>query len=256
MLTEQILTQCNGCMACYNICPVECIQMEINQEGFWYPKIESEKCIKCNRCSNICPLNMKKSNNEVRVAYAAMHKNLQVRLGSSSGGVFPALAKSILKNKGVVFGPDFDDRWNLHHVAIHNLEDLHKLCGSKYVQSKIGDSYQEVKKYLEEGKRVLFTGTPCQVAGLKQYLRKDYENLICQDIACHGVASPFVLKKYMEFRQKKVRTNVRRMFFRHKKYGWKTYSLLFEYSNNKEYVFHPYFLCLKNILRTLVRTFF
>ena len=235
MLTN-IDKTCNGCMACSNVCPVNCIQMETDKEGFWYPTIQIEQCIDCNRCNEVCPLGKERKADTVQVAYAAINQDEQTRLHSSSGGVFPELAKVVIENGGVVIGPDFDEQWDLRHVEIENQEHIKRLCGSKYVQSKIGESYKAVKKNLADGRIVLFTGTPCQIAGLKGYLGKDYEQLICQDIACHGVASPKVLKEYLAFREKKAHAKVRKMSFRHKVYGWQAFSMLLEYDNEKKYV--------------------
>lgn len=227
---------CNGCMACVNVCPVNCIQLEVDREGFWYPTILSEQCIECSRCNAVCPLDKRQEPDTIQVAYAAINHNTETRLHSSSGGVFPELAKMIIKNGGVVVGPDFDKLWNLRHVEIENEEYIERLCGSKYVQSKIGEAYMVVKKHLIEGRIVLFSGTPCQIAGLKSYLGKDFNSLICQDIACHGVASPKVLKSYLRFREKKAHAKVQNLLFRHKIFGWKAFSMLLEYDNKKKYV--------------------
>ena len=136
-----------------------------------------------------------------------------------------------------MFGAAFaDDFKSVHHICVDNKADLEKLRGSKYVQSKIGDTYKQAKEYLDSGRKVLFTGTPCQIGGLYSFLRKDYDNLYTQDIICHGVPSPMVWEKYVEEREIKAASTTQRMFFRHKKYGWKTFAVLFEFSNNSAYV--------------------
>ena len=231
--------KCSGCHACANSCPKNCIQMISDEEGFWYPQVNKEKCIDCGLCEKVCPIMHKWEPNEnsKTTAMAAINLNDEVRLKSSSGGIFTLIAEEIINQGGVVFGACFaDDFKSVHHICVDNIDDLEKLRGSKYVQSKIGDTYKLAKDFLDSGRKVLFTGTPCQIGGLYSYLRKPYDSLCTQDIICHGVPSPMVWEKYVEEREKKAVSTTQRMFFRHKKYGWKTYSVLFEFSNNTEYV--------------------
>ena len=230
------LKSCSGCHACYNACPVGCISMEYDAEGFLYPKIDKEKCINCGKCEKVCPVINEYKDGKKGTAYACINKDESVREKSSSGGVFTLIAEYVLDNGGVVFGTAFDDKFNVVHIKVDNKEGLDKLRGSKYVQSSIGTTFKQAKDCLEEGRLVLFTATPCQISGLKAYLGRDYDNLITQDIICHGVPSPKVWQKYIAFREKSAGAKTRRMFFRHKKYGWKTYSVLFEFTNNTEYV--------------------
>lgn len=230
--------QCCGCAACSLVCPTDCITMRSDDEGFLYPTIDNQKCVNCNKCENICPV---LNNNDSDMsfedeAYASINKNIDARKSSSSGGIFWLLAENILDQNGIVFGAAFNEKFEVEHTYISNKSDIYKLQGSKYVQSNVGRSYAEAERFLKNGTVVLYTGTPCQIAGLKVYLKKDYENLICQDIICHGVPSPKIWKEYVRYREKKAHSSVRRMSFRHKKYGWKTYSVLLDYSNNTKYV--------------------
>lgn len=228
---------CMGCHACASYCPKHCISMQADAEGFLYPCVDIEICIGCNLCEKICPLKNDNiwSNATVCESYAAKNKDDNIRLQSSSGGIFTLIAETILSKGGVVCGAAFNNKFEVEHICIETKDELYRLRGSKYAQSSIGTSYEIVKKFLIEGRSVLFTGTPCQVGGLKSYLKKDYDNLVCQDIICHGVPSPEVWKKYVELREKKTESKVRKIFFRNKKHGWKTFSLRFEFENGKEY---------------------
>ena len=227
--------KCSGCSACYNICPVGAIEMLMDNNGFKYPNVNKTKCIKCNKCINVCPIiNNKEKNESLRKAYACYNKDEQIRLESSSGGVFTAIALSILNQEGVVFGAILDDSFKVKHVVITNKDDLYKLRTSKYVQSEIGDTYKVAEKYLKSGKKVLFSGTPCQLNGLKSYLGKEYDNLYTQDIICHGVPSPLVWEKYKEYRKIKDNDVLLDIKFRNKDDGWAKYYLKFKYQQ-KEY---------------------
>lgn len=231
--------KCSGCYACTNTCPKNCIQMVADEEGFWYPSVDKEKCIDCGLCEKVCPIIHKwhSDDSHSTIAMAAINQNEEIRLKSSSGGIFTLLAEQIIKQGGVVFGAAFtDDFKTVNHICVDNTSDLEKLRGSKYVQSKIGDTYKYAKKYLDSGRPVLFTGTPCQIDGLYAYLRNTYEKLYTQDIICHGVPSPMVWEKYLEERERMAASKTQRMFFRHKKYGWKTFAVLFEFSNNTAYI--------------------
>ena len=238
-------TKCCGCHACANICPKNCIEMVYDDEGFLYPKIDKSKCINCGLCKNICPI-LNKPKVEEKVfpcAYAAYNKDLAVRMQSSSGGLFSLLADFVLSENGVVFGAAFNDKFEVEHIGIENAEDLNKLRISKYVQSRIGNSYKDAKKFLDNGRKVLFTGTPCQIAGLLKFLGRPYENLYTQDIICHGVPSPGIWQKYVEYRAKCEGddVSVKEIKFRKKINSWKKYSFSFVFSNDKEYRKTPYY---------------
>ncbi len=227
---------CSGCHACFNICPTKSITMAAASDGFLYPEVESATCIECGLCEKACPiLNKTEKADSVPTAFAA-YSNEKIALEhSSSGGLFYHIAKSFLENGGVVFGAAFDETFKVAHKAIYSLEDITELQGSKYVQSEIGSTYKEAKGLLDSGKNVLFTGTPCQIEGLYSFLGKDYDNLYTQDIICHGVPSPKVWDIYLKYRESVAKSSIRKVFFRYKKYGWKKYSVLFQFADNTEY---------------------
>lgn len=228
---------CSGCGACANICPKNCIEMKADSEGFLYPNINIENCINCSLCEKVCPVLHEYKGNAVGKAYACINKDEAIRLESSSGGVFTPIAEDVIAKNGVVFGAELDSDFTVRHEEVKTIDGLSKLRGSKYVQSNVGDSYKKIKKLLDDGELVLFTGTPCQISGLKMFLGKNYENLILQDIICHGVPSPKVWDIYKKYRIKSEHGSpIQRMSFRHKKYGWKTFSVLFKFLNNTEYI--------------------
>lgn len=229
---------CCGCSVCSNICPQHCIEMTEDSEGFFYPQIDALRCTECGACMKHCPvlLDAPTEEGEQPEAYAAMNQNEEERLSSSSGGVFTLLAKETIRQGGAVFGAAFSqDCRRVIHVGIEEEAHLNVLQGSKYVQSTVGTSYRQVKTMLEKGRQVLFSGTPCQIEGLKAFLKTDYDNLLCVDIICHGVPSPKVWRKYLDYRCGQANAPVQRMSFRHKKDGWKTFSVLFEFLNNTVY---------------------
>jgi coenzyme F420-reducing hydrogenase beta subunit len=226
---------CCGCYACYNICPQGCISMESDEEGFWYPKVDYDKCIECSLCIKVCPVINKVAVQNEPSAYACINNNEAIRLDSSSGGLFTLIAEQVIEDGGVVFGANFNEIFEVEHSCVELKEELEKLRGSKYLQSRIGETYKQAKQLLKSGKKLLFTGTPCQVGGLKSYLGKSYSNLLCVDIVCHGVPSPGVWKKYVDYRQEKAGSAVQRISFRRKDDGWKRYSVSFLFKNNTEY---------------------
>jgi len=218
-------TNCCGCSACANICPKQCISMQTDAEGFLYPHVDKAKCVDCGLCKKVCPILHKPQIFPVRAAYAAKHISREIKLKSSSGGMFSALAEVVLKEGGVVFGAAFDKEWNVVHACAENPEDLDKLRRSKYVQSNIGKTYQQAKQFLEQGRQVLFTGTPCQIAGLRNYLGKEYENLVTADIICHAVPSPAVWQKFLH--ENLDIPQIKSINFREKRIGWSNFYLSF-----------------------------
>ena len=191
-----------------------------DKEGFLQPKIDKKRCIKCHKCEKTCPvLNMEdgQRDNETK-AYAAINRNESIRAKSSSGGVFYALARWTIEHSGVVFGARFNEQWEVVHDYADTIKGIEPFMGSKYVQSCIGDSYKEAKRFLEEGKWVLFSGTPCQLGGLRSYLGKDYERLIQVDLICHGVPSPVVWRAYLK--NYVTQGDIVSISFRDKSDGW------------------------------------
>ena len=226
--------KCSGCHACFNKCPKKAITMKEDENGFKYPIVDKEKCINCGLCQKVCPIINNRNNENKPKIYVGYNTNEEVRLKSSSGGVFTLIAKEILDRGGVVFGAAFDSEFLVSHIYIENLSEIEKLRTSKYFQSIIGDSYKKAKDFLDNGRYVLFTGTPCQIEGLLSFLGKDYERLYTQDIVCHGVPSTKVWKKYMEYRLEKDKEKPLNINFRDKRQeGWHMFSLSFKYKNNE-----------------------
>lgn len=257
-------TDCTGCHACASVCPKQCIEMKEDHEGFLYPEIDHELCVHCNRCAENCPTisGVRQSAEDIESkvaeaadfnctdakepavhndtdqampkAYAAYNLNLEVRLQSSSGGVFSLIAEHVLDQGGVVFGAAMTaDCMGVEHICITEPSRLGRLRTSKYVQSKIGNAYKEAKEYLLTGKMVLFTGTPCQISGLYAFLGERYDNLITQDIICHGVPSPLVWKKHAGYIERKYKAKLTDVNFRDKIKGWREKYLGLRLSNGE-----------------------
>ncbi|GMB01661.1 Coenzyme F420 hydrogenase/dehydrogenase, beta subunit C-terminal domain [Pelosinus sp. IPA-1] len=225
---------CCGCHACSNRCPQKCISMQADDEGFWYPKVDSKDCINCGLCEKVCPILNKSIVENQPTAYACQIEDDQIRQQSSSGGVFTIVAASVLANHGVVFGAGFDREFNVLHSSVDSIDDLSNFRGSKYVQSCIGNTYEQAKNFLNQGRQVLFSGTPCQIAGFKSYLGKEYEGVVCVDIICHGVPSPLVWEQYRN--NLKNNNELMSISFRDKAFGWKRFSLKITYKNDEEYI--------------------
>lgn len=197
MIENKLKENCTGCEACFNICPQNAIIMVENNEGFKFPSIDINKCTKCGLCIRKCPkIHPNYNNDNTPEAYAYMSDDIN-RLKSSSGGAFFTLANHFINNNDFVAGAVFDDKWNVKHIVSDKLEDVEKMRDSKYTQSSINKCYKTIKDILTTNKKVLFSGTPCQIAGLKAYLGKNYDNLYCVDIICHGVNSPKIFRKYL-----------------------------------------------------------
>ncbi len=195
---------CCGCEACVQRCPKQCIALEEDSEGFLYPEVNKDICIECGLCEKVCPvINQGKPIEPISV-FAAINPNGEIRLQSSSGGIFTMLAETIIDKGGVVFGVGFNNRWEVVHKYAETKEALAEFRGSKYVQSRVGNTFLQAETFLKQGREVLFSGTPCQIAGLKCFLRKDYSNLLTVDFICHGVPSPGVFRQYLEEEKIKV----------------------------------------------------
>ena len=229
-------SECCGCAACANACPVDAIRMEEGKEGFVFPKVDLNTCIQCGKCVKTCPvLEIDRPNRkepDCRAAYGAD----EIRKVSSSGAIFTLLADYVFQRGGVVYGVALNDEFEIEHRRITSMEELSALRRSKYVQSRVGLSYRQVKQDLKNGKTVLFSGTPCQNAGLRKYLgRTDTEKLILADIVCHGVPSPGVFASYLVELEKKHGSRVSAYTFRDKRLGWKNFSAVATFENGEEH---------------------
>lgn len=214
---------CCGCEACVQRCPKSCISLVEDTEGFFYPEVDVKVCIDCNLCEKVCPVINQVIEQKPKQVYAAINDDECVRLMSSSGGVFSLLAETILDQGGVVFGVCWTSDWKLVFDYTENKDDLFRFRGSKYLQAHVGNAYVEVEQFLKLGRQVLFVGTSCQIKGLRLFLRKMYDNLLCVDIICHGVPSPSVFSSYLKEELTKG-TLIKDIQFRDKRLGWKNFS--------------------------------
>lgn len=230
--------KCVGCFACYNACPKNCIQMKVDEEGFKHPIIDDKKCVDCGLCKTVCPVlvcNATPKDYQVDV-YASFNKDENVREKSSSGGLFFAFAKQIIEEGGVVFGTQMaEDCYSAICNYAENEEGLIKFIGSKYLQSHVNDCYKKAKEFLNSGRKVLFSATPCQIAGLKTYLKKDYDNLYTLDFICHGVPSPKAWEEYLKEKEREFNSKAISVSFRNKDISWEGFSLKIIFKNGEVY---------------------
>ena len=245
---------CTGCYACYNVCPVQAVSMVEDNEGFRYPKVSGSSCIKCGACNRVCPVLNPPQMAEVGgkpAAYASINDIESVRQGSSSGGIFHALAENVLQEGGIIFGAGFDDNWEVSHQSAETEEELAALQVSKYLQSRAENVYQRVQQELTVGRKVLFSGTPCQCAALRNYLRRDDENLLLVDFICHGVPSPAVWREYLAKRT--CGKEIQEISFRNKKLSWESFSLAIFFKNTNKYLTNDLYtdLYLRGFLQNL-----
>lgn len=242
-------SDCCGCGACVQICPKSSLELKPDENGFLYPYIVSDSCIQCDLCDQVCSykndlLKHPLLDKEHIAVYAAVSKTADLKQ-SASGGLFATIAKSFIQNNGIVYGAAMStDKFGLYtkHIRVEHPEELYRTLGSKYVQSELGDSFSEIRDDLNKGKKVLFSGTPCQVAGLKGFLRKPYSNLYTIDIVCHGVPSNQFFQDYLRYEESKRRIKIKDFRFRDKSKGWQLLgSMEFEDKNGnlKKKVFSP-----------------
>lgn len=238
MIKIQNKIDCCGCNACGDVCPKQAITFVTDNEGFWYPEVDLQKCIDCHLCEKVCPVISKVDHvqryNEPRV-FAAYTKDEEVRLDSTSGGIHSTLAKEVYSRGGYVGGAIYNPDHTVSHFISNDESDLPKIRSSKYLQSCLQGQYIEVKNLLEQGEKVFCCGTPCQIQSLYKYLKKDYENLITCDFICLGVNSPKVFLKYMDFLENKYGAKATEIKFKNKKWGWHNFSLRVNFENGQEY---------------------
>uniref|UniRef100_UPI004055BAFE Coenzyme F420 hydrogenase/dehydrogenase, beta subunit C-terminal domain n=1 Tax=Alistipes sp. TaxID=1872444 RepID=UPI004055BAFE len=238
--------------------------MSADNEGFLYPQVNSSICIDCGLCEKVCPVINQNEPKEPLAVYAAKNTNEEIRLKSSSGGVFTLFAEEVIAEGGVVFGARFNESWEVIHDYTETIDGLEPFRGSKYVQSIIGDNFIKARQFLTDGRKVLFSGTPCQIAGLKKFLRKDYDNLLTVEVICHGVPSPMVWRDYLDYKRAKraaekntVSSSLNEMpvitgiSFRDKTNGWKKFGLKFANIANYEITPFNEDLFMKGFLNNL-----
>lgn len=232
---RKIKAECTGCGACASICPKAAITMKPDEEGFLYPAVDSALCIECDACEKRCPVG--KPLPENRVCYSgAQHRDEQIRRQSSSGGVFTALARQMLSQGGVVFGAVFDENMRVEHIGAFDETELSAMRGSKYVQSDASDAIANAYSLLKRGIPVLFSGTPCQISGLKAKVGDRYaERLLTVDFVCHGVPSPGVFASYIQMLEREHGSKVKNYTFRDKRKGWKDFSAVALFADGSEH---------------------
>lgn len=224
---------CNGCGVCARKCPKGAITMQEDEEGFLYPVIDKAKCINCGLCKRICPNHEYEKNENIKT-YIAINNNQQELKASTSGGMFYILAKYVIAKGGIVYGVKYDENLKVIHSYITDLDKIKEFQGSKYVRSDLKNSYNEIKKFLEDGKYVLFTGTPCQCQGLKKFLNKDYSNLIICDILCHANPSPKIFELYKKNLELRKNSKISNILFRCKENGWHYAKTIIKYCDGTE----------------------
>lgn len=229
-------SECCGCTACANICPKNAITMKEDFEGFLYPVVDKEKCINCGLCKKTCPMiNKNKREVEIEEAYALRTKDKNVLKNSTSGGFFTPIAEYMINNGGIVYGVGFDENLKVCHKEARTIEQVQEFRGSKYVQSYLGNIFKKVEEQLKNNKNVLFSGTPCQIEGLKNFLRKEYKNLITVDVICHGTPSPKLWNEYIKYQEEKYKSKIKEVYFRNKTYGYHSGTMKLVFNNGKKY---------------------
>ena len=242
MIIIEDKSKCCGCGACVESCPQNCISFYTDSEGFWYPKIDKKKCINCTICVSVCPYRNQEIIKYNPVVVAAKAIDNQLRDNSSSGGVFSIFAEYVLSIGGIVCGVAMSEDCEIaQHIIVDKIDDLYKLRGSKYIPSKANTVYNLIRDYLENGRFILFSGVSCQIAGLKHFLRKKYNNLFTIEIICHGVPSPDLWKKYKSYWEEKHNKTISEVYFRSKIYGWDNFGSRIVVKNSKKSFFQFHF---------------
>lgn len=252
--------ECTACGACVNVCPKHAIHFTEDPDGFAVPVIDENACVSCEKCIKICPINhtaeLKNTISKTDV-YAAFSKDVELAKQSSSGGIFSVLAGHVIDAGGIVYGAAFDNSFTVRHIGVETKEDLTKLRGSKYVQSAIAeDLFAVIQNQLEQDRKVLFSGTPCQVAGLKSFLGRDYPGLLLVDLICHGVPAPKVFAAYLEAMKQKYGQELTGYSFRDKKKGWKRFNIRLTYRDKEQCLWQwqdPYMKLYLHITQPFLR---
>lgn len=237
MIDKVSVQNCALCGACFNACPVDAISFSKAYLDFRYPEIDMTRCVHCNQCEKACPVlgSKSKPENGYPIAFASKSNDDSVRLHSSSGGAFFELASQMLRDGGYVCGAVFDESFHVRHIVSNTQEDIFRMMGSKYAQSDVGYCYREIKEKLNAGEKVLFSGCPCQVAGLRTYLGKSYKDLLLVELICHGIPSDQMLQTYIHMQEKKYGAKLKRMEFRNKAKGWHNSAVRMEFENHRIY---------------------
>lgn len=229
--------KCTGCGACVNICLQNAISLIPDKHGDTYPNVNNDKCTQCSLCEKVCPLlnEIENSNYIEPLVKVAWNTDVQIRENSTSGGVYSALAESFIKQGGYIVGAEYDSDFSIVHRVTSNIEDISKLRQSKYAQSELGDVFKKIKTLLQDHQSVMFCGSPCQVAGLKRFLRKDYDNLFTIDFICRGIISQKVYKKYLLSVKKHTGSEIKKVHFKNKDFGWNRFSTKIDLDNDSVY---------------------
>lgn len=224
---------CTGCSNCANICPKKCVSMQSDDKGFLYPIVDTSLCINCLKCQSVCPTYAKASNPSIPKLYAYTNSDEETLIKCSSGGAFGSIAEKIISVGGYVCGAIWTTDFSVKHIITNKLQEIKKMYGSKYLQSDLNNCFVQIKSLLEDSKTVLFCGAPCQVLALKNFLQRDYQNLLTIDFICHSIPSPKIFKAYKNSLEKS-NGRLSSFHFRDKTHGWENYSLCAEFENKKE----------------------
>lgn len=237
MVDRQTIPNCTGCFACQNACSLGAIELVADREGFVYPQVDKNKCVQCEKCVKSCPsmYGVPCADYFEPDVYAAWNKNTEIRVLSTSGGVFTALAEAVVSQGGYVAGAFYDEDFQICHGVVNSLDEIPRLRQSKYAQSWVGTTYKTIGELLKKGKIVLFCGTPCQSAGLQRFLKREYENLYCCDFICRGVISPKVYAKFLKDMQRENGDGLDIVHFKNKDFGWNRFSTKLTFKDGSIY---------------------